>query len=228
MIVKTRVVTVEGAPIRFRHAFIRSLLGIVDLLLTAGTIAVVSSLVTKRGQRLGDLVAGTMVIREPKPRGPTGAIHFWAPQYLASWAQTVDTRSLGNDAYQLVRDFLTRTDLAEPHRTWLAEEVALLVSERLPHAARPKTVPALDYLTAIATATQGPGPVMVPPPPPQSQATFSGGPAAYLPPPPGVTPRPHAPAVQPTPAAQPDVSVEPHHEPLHEPAPNDGGFAAPG
>ena len=113
MVVKTRVVTVEGAPVRFRQAFIRSLLGIVDLLLTAGTVAVVSSLITKRGQRLGDLVAGTMVIRDPANKLPSGALHFYAPHYLVGWAQTVDTQGLGNDGYQLVRDFLTRHDLDE-------------------------------------------------------------------------------------------------------------------
>ena len=235
MVVKTRVVTVEGAPVRFRQAFIRSLLGIVDLLLTAGTVAVVSSLITKRGQRLGDLVAGTMVIRDPANKLPSGTLHFYAPHCLVGWAQTVDTQGLGNDGYQLVRDFLTRHDLDQAVRARLADDVALLVSERLPHAARPSTVPSMDYLTAIAAATQGPG--AAPPPPPTTAPVLPGAgwgqptarPAANLPPPPGAvartptanplsTPsfdtRPQAPAPQ-APAPQSD-------------APNDGGFSTPG
>ena len=59
-----RVVTVEGAPVRFRHAAIRATLGLVDFLLTSGAGAVVSVLMTHRSQRLGDLVAGTVVLRE--------------------------------------------------------------------------------------------------------------------------------------------------------------------
>ncbi|MBT5754033.1 MAG: RDD family protein [Acidimicrobiaceae bacterium] len=242
MVVKTRVVTVEGAPVRFRQAFIRSLLGIVDLLLTAGTVAVVSSLITKRGQRLGDLVAGTMVIRDPANKLPSGALHFYAPHYLVGWAQTVDTQGLGNDGYQLVRDFLTRHDLDESARARLADDVALLVSERLPHAARPLTVPSMDYLTAIATATQGPG---APPPPPPTMAPVIPGarwgqpttrPAANLPPPPGVVPRTPVANVQPPsgfepgpPAAVPPVTPTPaSHTPVPRPdPPNDGGFSTP-
>jgi len=242
MVVKTRVVTVEGAPVRFRQAFIRSLLGIVDLLLTAGTVAVVSSLITKRGQRLGDLVAGTMVIRDPANKLPSGALHFYAPHYLVGWSQTVDTQGLGNDGYQLVRDFLTRHDLDESARARLADDVALLVSEQLPHAARPLTVPSMDYLTAIATATQGPG---APPPPPPTMAPVIPGarwgqpttrPAANLPPPPGVVPRTPVANVQPPsgfepgpPAAVPPVTPTPaSHTPVPRPdPPNDGGFSTP-
>jgi len=166
MIVKTRVVTVEGAPVRFRHAFIRALLAIVDLILSAGMIATMSSLVTRRGQRLGDMVAGTMVIREPEQVMHAGSIRFWAPTYLAAWANTVDTRGLGNDGYQIVREFVTRDALVEPARTQVADQVSAFVSERLPHAARPATVPSWDYLTAIATAAQSGGPNAAPPPPP--------------------------------------------------------------
>ena len=242
MVVKTRVVTVEGAPVRFRQAFIRSLLGIVDLLLTAGTVAVVSSLITKRGQRLGDLVAGTMVIRDPANKLPSGALHFYAPHYLVGWAQTVDTQGLGNDGYQLVRDFLTRHDLDESAHARLADDVALLVSERLPHAARPLTVPSMDYLTAIATATQGLG---APPAPPPTTAPViprarwgqpTTRPAANLPPPPGVVPRTPVANVQPPsgfepgpPAAVPPVTPTPaSHTPVPRPdPPNDGGFSTP-
>ena len=60
-----RVVTVEGAPEAPRHTFIRSTVGIVDFLIPPGGLsAVVSSLLSPRSQRLGDLVAGTMVLRE--------------------------------------------------------------------------------------------------------------------------------------------------------------------
>lgn len=177
MVVKTRVVTVEGAPVRFRHALIRSLLGIIDLLISVGAVAVVTSLLTKRGQRLGDLVAGTMVIREPSVGASSGSIYFWPPQYLAEWSRTVDTRALGNETYQLVRDFLSNPDMADEPRAVIADDLALLVSERLPHAARTPAVPSIDYLTAIASATQEPTGGYPPPPPKRS---------AVQPPPPGV------------------------------------------
>ena len=59
-----RVVTVEGAPIRFRHAAIRSIFSLVDWLATQGVVGITALLVTKRNQRVGDLLAGTIVLRE--------------------------------------------------------------------------------------------------------------------------------------------------------------------
>lgn len=250
MVVNTRVVTVEGAPVRFRHAFLRALLGIVDLLATAGAVAVATSLITKRGQRLGDLVGGTMVIREPRKTSQAGALTFWPPSYLADWSRTLDTQGLGSDVYQLLRDFLTRTDLDEGHRRAVAEDLAQLVSERLPHAARTPQVPAGDYLLAVATAAQGP--VAAPPPPPSS-----GRPADRIPPPVGgprsglgVPPPPVSPAQVPAsaptglPPGVPRAPVAPvrqteagplpapHPAPSESPGyvqpPDDGGFAAPG
>jgi len=205
MAVGTRVVTVEGAPVQFRQAFIRSLLALVDLYGTAGTVAVVSSLLTKRGQRLGDLVAGTMVIRQPKISGSAGAIFFWPPQYLRAWSSTVDTAALGNDVYQMIRDFLTRTDLAEPTRSELALALSDLVEQRLPLAPRGTQVPPQDYLTAIAAATQDRDGTSMPPPPRAGTA---------LPPPPvfagasarGANPSPLPPPPASRPVARSDVS----------------------
>lgn len=66
-----RVVRDDGGPIRFRHALVRALAGLfVDFYVTLGTGAVLSSLLSERGKRVGDLLAGTVVIRErvPSPR----------------------------------------------------------------------------------------------------------------------------------------------------------------
>src|SRR5690606_15776731 len=66
-----RVVTVEGAPITARHAFIRSALGLVDFILVpGGMVAVLAALLTRRNQRLGDVFAGTMVLRERSAATP--------------------------------------------------------------------------------------------------------------------------------------------------------------
>jgi len=227
MAVSTRVVTVEGAPVRFRQAFIRALLGVVDLYASVGTVAVVSALVTKRGQRLGDLVAGTMIIRQPKTKGSAGAIYFWPPTYLKQWASTVDTAALGNDVYQMIRDFLTRSDLAEPARTTVALDLSQLVEQRLPLAPRTNQVPPVDYLTAIAAATQGPMQVSMPPPPGNARPVGHmlpppgrSRPAGQMPPPPGsarpaghIAPPPRSlrsPGdIPPPPFAQPAATVPP-------------------
>ncbi len=74
-----RVVTREGAPVQFRHAAIRAALGLIDFYLAFGGVAVISALVTREHQRLGDLVAGTLVLRERTgARAPT-AVRFAVP-----------------------------------------------------------------------------------------------------------------------------------------------------
>lgn len=47
-----RVVTLEAGPVGFREAFIRSIFQIIDILVSFGAVALVSSLVSKRSQRL--------------------------------------------------------------------------------------------------------------------------------------------------------------------------------
>ena len=70
-----RVVRTDGGPIVFRHALARALAGfIVDfglLSLFTGLIGIVVSASSAQGQRIGDLLAGTVVVRERLPR--TGA-----------------------------------------------------------------------------------------------------------------------------------------------------------
>ncbi|HVJ91605.1 MAG TPA: RDD family protein [Labilithrix sp.] len=62
MALGVRVVTTSGRPIGWRAAALRNLLRTADLLPTAYLAGVVSMALTSRFQRLGDLVARTMVI----------------------------------------------------------------------------------------------------------------------------------------------------------------------
>jgi uncharacterized RDD family membrane protein YckC len=62
--VRLRVVDVRGGPISVIQAVIRNLVRIVDFLPSYYLIGAVAIFVTKRNQRLGDLAAGTVVVRE--------------------------------------------------------------------------------------------------------------------------------------------------------------------
>lgn len=59
-----RVVKLDGSKPTFSNYLVRWLLRIVDISITSGSVAVVTILLTGRGQRLGDLAAGTTVISE--------------------------------------------------------------------------------------------------------------------------------------------------------------------
>ena len=62
-----RVVRDDGGPIRFRHALVRGAMGVVEILMSFGVIACIASLVSARGRRIGDVFAGTLVVRERVP-----------------------------------------------------------------------------------------------------------------------------------------------------------------
>lgn len=64
-----RVVKLDGSRPRFSQYLIRWLLRLVDISFSSGSIAVVTILLNGKGQRLGDLAAGTTVISEKKQLG---------------------------------------------------------------------------------------------------------------------------------------------------------------
>jgi uncharacterized RDD family membrane protein YckC len=59
-----RVIQEGGYPIRFSHAAIRNIVRIADFLPFMYVIGAIVMLVDKRSRRLGDLVAGTIVVKE--------------------------------------------------------------------------------------------------------------------------------------------------------------------
>ena len=65
-----RVVGDDGGPERFRQALVRGLAEAVEIWLLLGVPALISSLLSDRGKRLGDLFAGTFRGAAAAARGP--------------------------------------------------------------------------------------------------------------------------------------------------------------
>jgi hypothetical protein len=86
--------------------------------------------VTKRSQRLGDLAAGTVVVRERRAPLPQELVLNTRPEVGA--ALPVDAAAIGERDYDVVRSFLQRRgSLEEPARAALARQVADAVRHRL-------------------------------------------------------------------------------------------------
>jgi uncharacterized RDD family membrane protein YckC len=150
-----RVVTVEGAPVRFRHAAIRSALGLVDFYLAGGFFAIVSILLTKRNQRLGDLVAGTLVLRERRAGGVATAVAFPPPPGFEAYVASLRPSALPADHYGLVRSFLLRrNELSPDARARLSVRLGNAVALALRHRPPPMVGPEL-FLACVAAAYQG-------------------------------------------------------------------------
>lgn len=150
-----RVVTIEGAPIRFRHAAIRTALGLVDFWLPPGGLtAVLVALFSARNQRLGDMVAGTFVMRERTAAGTPAAVMFRPPPGWEGFAASLDVGPLSPEQYGLVRSFLLRVNQLEPGaRLALANRLAPAVAERIHHELVPGTHYEL-FLVSVAAAYQ--------------------------------------------------------------------------
>lgn len=165
MLVGLRVVTVEGAPVRFRHAAIRSALGLVDFLATAGSAAIFCALATRRSQRLGDLVAGTIVVRERQAGSHAQPIIFQPPPGWEAYVGALDVSGLDDELYVLARSFLLRVhEMRTSARYERGMELATLVGARInaevPTQHHPET-----FLHAVAAVYQARNGGLQPPPP---------------------------------------------------------------
>lgn len=149
-----RVVTKEGAPVRFRHAAIRAAFMLIDVFGTAGAAGVVSILATKRHQRLGDLVAGTLVLRERISEQRPAPVQFTVPPGAEGYAKTVDPGGLTPDDYATVRSFLLRaSSLGADARARLGTSLAQRLAAKLSHTPPPGVSPEL-FLVVVAARYQ--------------------------------------------------------------------------
>jgi uncharacterized RDD family membrane protein YckC len=144
-----RVVRDDGGPIRFRHAFVRGLLGaIVEKPgITFGLVAILCSLFSSRAKRLGDILAGTVVVhtRVPQTMKPISSM----PPELAGWASTLDLSRLGNDLALACRQFLGRAAALTPEaRERLGGELVAAVAATVTPPP-PAGTPGWAYLTAV-------------------------------------------------------------------------------
>jgi uncharacterized RDD family membrane protein YckC len=119
-----RVVRRGGGPVGFRTSAVRNLLRIVDLLPTAYLVGIITILATKQNQRLGDLAAGTLVLREVKATVPMTPVGPAAPE-LVEEVGNWDVSGVTADELATVRRFLERRPgLTPAARARLAQELA--------------------------------------------------------------------------------------------------------
>jgi uncharacterized RDD family membrane protein YckC len=118
---RLRVVSDDGAQVGLRASMIRNVIRILELSLLY-IPALVSVLATRYNQRLGDLAAGTLVVRDQRPASVVGtAAPFVAPERFANW----DVTGIGEPESAAVRSFLERRNALRPGaRRTLAAQLA--------------------------------------------------------------------------------------------------------
>ncbi|WP_199827534.1 RDD family protein [Streptomyces xylophagus] len=148
-----RVVRDDGGPIRFRHALVRGAIGVIEIQMTFGVVACIASLVSARGRRLGDVFAGTLVVRERVPAGQTAFVPP-PPMWLTGRFAELDLSAVPDGLWLAIRQYLTRMQQLDPQVGWaMAERLATDLAART-GAPAPQGVPPAAYLAAVVQERQ--------------------------------------------------------------------------
>jgi uncharacterized RDD family membrane protein YckC len=205
-----RVVSDDGGPERFRQALVRSLAAVVEIWALMGAPALMTSMLSSRGKRLGDLFAGTFVIQE-RLRAQAGA-QVMMPPMLAGWAASLELSGLPDETAAMAHSYLTRFwELTPSARNEFGRRIAAEVASRVSPPPPPGTPPAV-YLSAVVAERRAREMTRM-----AARAQQAGA----------VAPEPAPPARQP--AQAPDGGGRPRGPvgPGDGPAPAAGGFAPP-
>ena len=137
---KLRVIREDGRPISFFEAIVRNLLRDFDIMpFPFYSIGLISVFSTDRDQRVGDLVAGTVVVREREAEAPAFAEVFASAVSDAALRRsfkpvqfTADINKLTEQEISVVESFLRRRwDLKDYPRQWMAWRVAMPILFKL-------------------------------------------------------------------------------------------------
>lgn len=100
-VMRIRVVRSDGSPVTAFESAVRNLLRFVDFLPTCYPVGVICMLIDRQHRRLGDLAAGTVLIKEEKFN-------------LAKYAAASVTSTLAASELELVTNFMARIESLEP------------------------------------------------------------------------------------------------------------------
>jgi uncharacterized RDD family membrane protein YckC len=165
-----RIVADDGGPERFRQALVRALAGAIECWVLIGVPALITSLFSSRGKRLGDIFAGTFALRERAPRA--AMVNYPAPAYpgaaypgpafpaaggivppmtppLIAWAASLDLSALPDHLAASATSYLTRyIDLHSPAREQLGLQLAADIAARV-SPAPPPGMPPVYFLGVV-------------------------------------------------------------------------------
>lgn len=142
-LLKLRVIREDGRPITLWEAIARNLLRLFDtfpgFIIPIYSIGLITIFMSRRDQRLGDMFAGTVVIRERSDEAPKFTEVFSTKVTDAALRRlqkqtvfTADLRQVTEAEIEVVESFLRRReDLSERQRLWMAWRVALPIMYKI-------------------------------------------------------------------------------------------------
>ncbi|MGW2923297.1 RDD family protein [Streptomyces angustmyceticus] len=149
-----RVVREDGGPIRFRHALVRGSMGAIEIVMTMGVVAALASLLSARGRRVGDVFAGTLVIRERLPVAEGGTALPPAPPWLVAEVGALDLSRVPDGWWLTVRQYLTRSGQLDPQVGAAMAGRLVADLQGFTGVPGPAGVPSAAYLAAVVGERQ--------------------------------------------------------------------------
>jgi uncharacterized RDD family membrane protein YckC len=144
-----RVVSDDGGPERFRQALVRGLAAVVEIWLLLGCPALICSLLSDRGKRLGDVFAGTFVIQQRLPARRNAAPLPPVSPDLALWGAGLELSGLTEQTAETARRYLARLpELTPAAQAELGQRIAGAVSAQV-SPPPPAGTPVTAYLSAV-------------------------------------------------------------------------------
>jgi len=148
-----RVVRADGFPMGFAESVVRNLVRIVDFAPGMYGIGLVAMMIGKRTQRLGDLAAGTIVVKERVGHDKGTIPEIPVPTAAAPLPVTRVTSALSPGELDLLASFRARAPtLAPAVRARLAAQIAPILRARLSDAS---TIDDESWLWALAHEAEG-------------------------------------------------------------------------
>lgn len=122
-----RVLRDDGGAIRSRHALLRTLTGVLEIWMLAGSVALLVSISHERGKRLGDLAAGTTLVVERAPKIPPPLPGV--PEYMRSWADSADIGRVPDELAVAITRYLRQAPKMSPAgQAHLSQQLLVAVS----------------------------------------------------------------------------------------------------
>jgi uncharacterized RDD family membrane protein YckC len=125
---EVRVIKDDGRPIGAYEAIVRNALRLVDMLPAMYGIGLVSIFLSKQSKRLGDFVAGTVVVHEKTLEG----VRPYQGAKIDETLPPIDASRVTLEEIQLIETFLNRRDSLEPVvRTNMAMQIANRLANKM-------------------------------------------------------------------------------------------------
>jgi uncharacterized RDD family membrane protein YckC len=150
---RLRVLRENGYPIGFVESLVRNLVRLLDFLPFYYGIGVVTMLIDSRSRRLGDLAAGTIVVKERRDVSAADLLPRAPVAVDVSTATLPRVERLDDRAFALVREYLLRRDqLGAPARAALARELCQALAPQLDVPPPDDPAAAEQFLDQLAAA----------------------------------------------------------------------------